>query len=220
MENKKKYVGKTQVALPTRLSQHRSDARRGVETYLCNAIRKYGWGYFEVEVLSLSSDPDVEREWIARLGTFNRKRGYNLTSGGEGSPGAKSNKRGKHREDLSAEVRAKIAKKVSESLIGNKRRLGIPHDEETIKKMMGRVPHNKHPQCVVDEIMRLDGLGLSQQMIADDLGISQPSVSEIIRRHSSSLFKQNAAKPLRGQWRKAKLGQLRGSGQTPSPHGG
>ncbi len=94
----KSYIGITSKSIEARWKAHRYSANKGTATAagleceaLYNAIRKYGSESFHVELLTVSSDWDtlcqLEREAIITEHTFTPE-GYNLTIGGEGSPGA------------------------------------------------------------------------------------------------------------------------------------
>ena len=87
--NGKQYVGKTMHKLHKRMGEH----RRGTKHYVDRAIQKHGWENFTIEILEecATSEELSEREqyWIARLNT-KAPNGYNLTDGGEGSPGRKA----------------------------------------------------------------------------------------------------------------------------------
>ncbi len=84
--NGKQYVGKTIVTAMKRFQQHKADARKGSETAIHRAIRKYTPEVFLVETIDETADKATlnqkEREWIAKLNTF--ETGYNMTPGGEG----------------------------------------------------------------------------------------------------------------------------------------
>ena len=86
------YIGKS-VRFNRRLGQHRRRAKKK-KTYLYNAVRKHGWKKFLKIVLEIFPfDVTVEhmssreRYYIKKYKSFDRKYGYNLTEGGEGSPG-------------------------------------------------------------------------------------------------------------------------------------
>lgn len=69
---------------------HRRSAKKG-KTYLARAIKKHGWENFNVEILIRevpSEDLDMlEKSYIEIYDSMNRKKGYNLTKGGEGTSG-------------------------------------------------------------------------------------------------------------------------------------
>ena len=87
--NGKYYFGKT-IDFKRRMKEHRKSAKKG-KTYLARSIRKHGWENFNVEILirevpseDLSS---LEKSYIEIYDSMNRKKGYNLTRGGEGTSG-------------------------------------------------------------------------------------------------------------------------------------
>ena len=92
--NGKVYVGKTLRNIPNRRSVHRAHAHgssRSNRSYFHSAIRKYGIEAFEFRELQKAKDAqelsELERTWIERLRSNDSKFGYNLTAGGEGTPG-------------------------------------------------------------------------------------------------------------------------------------
>ncbi len=98
--NGKMYVGQTCRSLKVRWSSHtHSNACR----YLHNAIEKYRAENFEIEALVTVQTKEemdyYEREIIKFLDLRNPEKGYNLTDGGEGTPG----------RVLSSETKAKIS---------------------------------------------------------------------------------------------------------------
>jgi group I intron endonuclease len=102
--NEKYYVGKTKkLNLRKYLQDAQSMARHGFDNrpLLHRAFRKYGDAAFIIEHLAACATNEqaieLERAWIAALDSRNPEIGYNLTSGGEGSPDCKH----------SAEVRAR-----------------------------------------------------------------------------------------------------------------
>lgn len=93
-QNGKIYIGITnQGANTNRWYKHCSDANVGSTFPLHNAIRKYGKENFQIEVIEIIENEDFdylkEREiyWIKELDSYNRKIGYNLTLGGDGTFG-------------------------------------------------------------------------------------------------------------------------------------
>ena len=81
--NGKYYIGMTKQTLIKRFSQHKQNAKMGKNTYLYNAIRKYGNDNFEIELLLECSNKEeccnLEIEYSSK-----NKNGYNLAPGGEG----------------------------------------------------------------------------------------------------------------------------------------
>lgn len=87
--NGKYYLGKT-VHFKRRMSQHKR-RRKKRKTYFYNAIAKYGWDNFQVEIL-IADVPEedlnqLEMSYIDIHDSTNPKKGYNLTKGGDGISG-------------------------------------------------------------------------------------------------------------------------------------
>jgi len=123
--NGKGYVGQTTQTLSDRLKAHKC-LKTNKCPYLKNAIQKYGFDNFYVNVLSLASSKDeldgLEQKFIKEHDTMH-PNGYNLRSGGQqGGP-------------MSEESR----KKLSESSKGRK------HTQETKDKLSTLFSGSKHP---------------------------------------------------------------------------
>lgn len=88
MVNGKKYVGVTS----RENVNHRWQDGRGYKenTHFRDAINKYGWDSFEHEIvffdLTESDAKEAEKKLIAKFKTQDRNFGYNMTSGGDGTP--------------------------------------------------------------------------------------------------------------------------------------
>lgn len=84
----KQYAGKTKLTVKGRFNQHKSEARKGNERYICRAIRKHGESNFKVccirEKLTLKEANREEKFLIKILNLANDSFGYNLTLGGDG----------------------------------------------------------------------------------------------------------------------------------------
>lgn len=92
-ENSKAYVGQSKIPIK-RKAQHLNAARRGSDSLLCRAIRKYCGEEVDVNLFnerfefriidSCEDDLIDEREqfWVTKFDSFNPEKGYNLTSGG------------------------------------------------------------------------------------------------------------------------------------------
>jgi group I intron endonuclease len=110
---------------------------------LYRAIRKYGSGGFDVEILAVvqtKQETDYyEIELIKNLDTTNPEKGYNITSGGGGSLGVKMSK-----ETRSKMSKAREGKKMSEEnrlkfisrIKGNKFAAGRKMTENHFQKLM------------------------------------------------------------------------------------
>lgn len=87
--NGKRYVGVTSKPNPN----HRWSNGLGYKenTHFYAAIQKYGWNNFEhiilAEGLTEQEAKEMEKQLIAEWNTQNREYGYNMTSGGDGTPG-------------------------------------------------------------------------------------------------------------------------------------
>jgi group I intron endonuclease len=62
-----------------RFVRHKRNARIGQETYLYNAMRKYGIDNFIMDIIDENGSYDSEKTYIAELSPV-----YNMTAGGEG----------------------------------------------------------------------------------------------------------------------------------------
>jgi group I intron endonuclease len=114
------------------------------------AIRKHGFDSFEWNILYQSTDKDhtlkeMEQHFITEYNTFGD--GYNLTLGGEGTPGWKANE--KTRKKMSATKRGRPGRKPSEETrhkmsLSRKGRPGRKPSEETRHKMSLAKKDTKH----------------------------------------------------------------------------
>lgn len=85
---KENYIGKTTRTLSVRLAEHKRDCDKytGNNIGLYNAIQKYGWDEFEIEVIEDNIDNNLinqkEQYYIQLFDSY--RHGYNGTSGGDG----------------------------------------------------------------------------------------------------------------------------------------
>jgi group I intron endonuclease len=93
--NSKVYIGQTIQSLESRRIDHISMANNNSTTHFHKAIRKYGLENFEWEILcqceSKYEMDDMEFHYIKQFDSISG--GYNMTLGGEGSPGRKHTKK-------------------------------------------------------------------------------------------------------------------------------
>jgi hypothetical protein len=84
--NNKIYIGITINTLKQRFSTHKRDARRGKNTKLCKAIRKYGESKFTIKLLKeVENRKDLRNQEIKYILKYNSiENGYNGVSGGCG----------------------------------------------------------------------------------------------------------------------------------------
>jgi hypothetical protein len=82
-----RYVGRTCVSIPRRWSQHRRNARLGLDFPLYVAMRRHGDAAFDIEHIASATDDDncnaLEKAIIAKEGT-QVPRGLNAHCGGQG----------------------------------------------------------------------------------------------------------------------------------------
>jgi group I intron endonuclease len=147
------YVGKTEAALIMRIRKHCCEVRKGTNRYIYDAIRKYGWESFSVEVIETCNSKNElnEREifWIALLKSNNKEFGYNMTEGGDGggfTPEALKKSADKRRgKTISYEVKKKISD-------GNKGKTVIITEET--KKKISKTLSGRMPPKPIHEIMK------------------------------------------------------------------
>lgn len=133
----KYYVGQTSLGIKTRLKAHIACANRNTGCRrLTNSIKNHGDKNFVIEELTCAQtneDADnLERLWIAALGSTNPKMGYNLSFGGKSIRGIK----------WCPESRAKL----SRACIGNKHGEGKRcSDEKKAKISAALMGHKQLP---------------------------------------------------------------------------
>jgi len=139
--NGKKYIGKTQKGLEVRMRSHRYRAKHG-QTYLYQAIRKYGWDKIKVDILSTPDTIDimnqVERKQIMEQETTNPDKGYNLRAGGEG---------GAHSEETKQKI-SLANKGENNGMYGRSswnagKKLSEEHRRKLSESHKGNIPWNK-----------------------------------------------------------------------------
>ena len=166
--NSKGYYGQTMLDNPQdRIRNHVAAARRGSNYTLHRAIRKHGWDNFIVCWLHYKSLPkhkcdSYEAFYILANDAMNPKKGYNMTSGGEGSIPNEVVREKKRIAQTGKKYPEESRKRMSESRKGkipwNK---GIPWPEEIKIKIgeanKGREAPNKgipHEQETKDKISK------------------------------------------------------------------
>jgi hypothetical protein len=122
--NGKAYVGYTKLTIEARWCGHVYDANHGSKLAFHRAIRKYGTDVWAHEVLvegieTKNSACDIERTWIANLGTQVKNVGYNRHPGGEGGT-------------MNPDVRKRQAAKLRGRPASNRRPVAIINDDGNI----------------------------------------------------------------------------------------
>lgn len=134
--NGKCYIGKTVKALPKRISEHYSAAKKGSIYFFHNAIRKYGRESFEWTLLFENDDDDKLSEieiGCIKLSNTQWPNGYNLTSGGEGMANPSDNTR----------------EKIRKANLGNKNALGAKRTDA--QKAAVSVAQRGRPKVITEE---------------------------------------------------------------------
>lgn len=144
--NGKKYIGQTSQSLNKRWNRHKKPFNHRRNSYLYNAIYKYGAENFSIKALVVVNskwEMDLyEQGMIKALDLRNPEKGYNLTDGGGGMLGFKLSEETKKR--MSEHIKSEEhCQKISLSKLGNKSRLGMKHSEETKRKMSEKAKGRK-----------------------------------------------------------------------------
>ena len=146
------------------------------------AIKKYGWDNFQKEILyenlSESEAKEFEISLIKYFKSNNKKYGYNLTEGGDGTRGRKLSEEAKQRiremnsgkrltEEQKEHLRQinlgkrhseETKKKMSKTRMGNKYCLGVKHTEEWKRQMSERMRgtnNNQSKRVICLETMKV-----------------------------------------------------------------
>lgn len=139
--NGKHYVGQTKQSIEERFKQHTK-----ADTYIGNAIRKYGAENFTIEILAECETQEEmderERFFVEKL-DCKRPKGYNCTDGGEGIRGFH------HTEETKAQISATMtgSKQTDEhranSSAAQRKRFEDPAEHE--KATMGQLRRYEDP---------------------------------------------------------------------------
>lgn len=163
----KMYIGQT-IAFKKRMWKHKSEAYNKTngewesEKHLQRGIRKHGWENMHLYIFEKYDKnlPDIlevldkrEKFYIAKYGTFDRSKGYNLTKGGGGCKGWKHTEESRAHQAL-AQSKPEYKAKIISSLIGNSRALGSKRTPEqnraNSERMKGRVFTDEHKKKIGD----------------------------------------------------------------------
>lgn len=169
-----RYVGYTSKALERRVVEHLSEAkrRRCRRHKWINSIIRSGGSVVGVVLEACDADNWQEREraWIERLSANDLVNG---TAGGEGLI------------NPTEDVRQRISKKVSQTLVGNQRRAGIPHSPEIRAVLSAKIRSSEAYAASRDAMRGRPGHGLDaaarEKIGASKRGIPRPDVSERLR---------------------------------------
>lgn len=146
INNNKIYIGLTIQKINDRFSHHIYEAKRGSASYFHRAIMKHSPKSFIVEQIDTANTIDELREkeifYIFKYNTTNRKIGYNLSPGGEGTPGVLKSKetREKIRQKALGRVISKETKdKISKSNLGKKVNEKTYNAMQTYNKLTSKI---------------------------------------------------------------------------------
>jgi len=217
--SRKSYVGFA-FDLECRKAEHKKAAEDGCHYIFYRAIRKYGWDAFEWSILY--QDEDSNREW---LGWWEKKfirklktkmpNGYNMTDGGDGGSGPKSEETRKklsiaqtgkkHSEEtkrkqsiaqtgkvMSEESRAKISAIVKNRIPWNKgKTLSEDHKTKISIAAKGQIPWNKGKKILSSsgQPPGTPGKPPSSPEAAseDETGVEPPTEEEAVKTASRAL---------------------------------
>lgn len=169
-----RYVGYTSFALERRIREHRSEAKKG-------RSHRHKWvlsviaagGEIKGRILETCSRDDWQQReayWIASMA---ENRLVNATAGGEGLVAP------------TEDVRKRIARRVSESLLGNQHRLGISHSLQERRLMSERIKASPAFQAAMAARRGKPGRTLSDEVrakiAAAKRGVKRPDMAARMR---------------------------------------
>ncbi len=151
--NDKRYIGVTSRTIQVRWKQHQRDAHYARSSSILHAaIRKHGIDKFScfkiASALSMEALFEIEPALIAQYRTRS-PFGYNMTNGGEGSPGHKVSAQTKMKISAShtgKKLTAEHRKKLSDSKIGKKLKRTAEHNKKISEARMG---HGFSDECLI-----------------------------------------------------------------------
>ncbi len=148
IQNHKIYIGYTK-NLDYRKLNHIRDSKYGSQLYFHRAIRKYGSQNFKWEILGYcetnNEANEIEKICIEFFKSNDKRYGYNMTSGGDGSDGFKGRVH-------SSETKLKISKAnsgkirtIDHKLNYSLSHIGLKHSNETKLKLSLKFKGRKSP---------------------------------------------------------------------------
>lgn len=171
--NGKIYIGKTN-NVERRQIEHLSKSKTSNNGHFYNAIRKYGFDCFEMDILIECENEDEaylkETDYIKLYKSNEKDFGYNSTLGGEGLKGISEDTRRKMSENAKLRIGEKngfFGKKPSEE---HKRKIGEANSKITMEQ--------------VREMRTKFSNGCSRKSLQEQYGLSQPQVSRIINHQA------------------------------------
>jgi group I intron endonuclease len=213
--NGKAYVGWTKHTAAKRFKQHCKEARGRCRLYFHKAIAKYGTDAFSVLTVWKGDDAEemkqVEKNYIAGMRTNDPQRGYNLTSGGEGTPehqvsddvrAFRSNfatennpmRDPEHRQRVSEALKGHKHSDVTRQRIGDKARNRFTDPGARAKLSAARLM-----TLDFESILRMYLEGMSCKAIGDKLNINDGTVSR--RLKAANVPMRNASGRAEMRWK-------------------
>lgn len=143
------YIGLTRKTPEKRFAGHWKASKRE-DSVLYRAMRKYGRDAFSISILAFAENDEdlcrLEREFIEQHRTHVRNGGYNMTSGGEGSPDICDETRARMRHAAAQRLINGSREKIAISLKGRKR--SPEAIEATAAKLRGRPLSEAHKALI------------------------------------------------------------------------
>lgn len=151
--NNKIYIGMTTQNVVDRFSHHFYEAKKGSTSYFHRALIKHGRESFSVCLLdkacTIQELKEKEIFYISKYNSLNRSIGYNLSKGGDGSPGVKFS------EETKDKIRQKaLNRKASPETrkLMSLRRKGLPLDPNT-KLSLAKIAMRRKKNVIIHDIL-------------------------------------------------------------------
>lgn len=204
--NNKQYVGKTTQTLEERYLGHIKCAKNKVNRYLYDAMNKYGYDNFSIQLIEECDDSilnDREIFWIAELNTYWLNGcGYNMTFGGDGgdtwlalSEESKEEKINKIRtkntgKKRTAEQRKNMSIRYQELGKEHFRHKTQPTAEQLHEKAIKAGEKLKAKVDLDALLQEIQYSGLTGKQIAQNFNISTVTLTAICKRDFGKTLKQ------------------------------
>lgn len=139
--NGKKYVGQTVRSLNRRWRNHKSSARRGFKSTLCNALRAHGPDNFSIEILCHCADRSeldlMEDLYIVSHKTIRKSFGYNRRRGGEAGTYSEETRRLQSERQKGRKLPPEWCEAIAAAQVGSKPNLSPEVREQRRQRLIG-----------------------------------------------------------------------------------